>query len=406
MIRSMSWVIACMLAQMVHPDMSVAADEQPATASSTQTAAAHVSAPAVASWLALQDEGPRYGHLVEGVDSLPFQEAVSAFMHGQYAVAHAGFLALVTRDADSMTIAAATAFLAELAVREDPTSRGRSAAITQYRTLVRVHPKDTNSSRALWRIGDLYVAMGWFQEAIAAYEYAVSHVMISTDADRSLLSLAGILALRERWEEAERAFGSVRNRTVDERVLMRAVAGQAVALHALHRKQEAEPLFDMLYRRWPHLLKRDSRLLQQYGDILEGTDKFQRARAIDMLLYNLYPGSPSAGKALVRLGDTHRQLGLPEAAEMFYFVVEKQYAGRPEAGLARIRLARIEQEIAASAGDAFMRKKVEGIIRGGRASYLESSDAEALYIAIAKEFPDDPLGSEAMYQLAGHYEFR
>jgi len=43
-------------------------------------------------------------------------------------------------------------------------------------------------------------------------------------------------------------------------------------------------------------------------------------------------------------------------------------------------------------------------MRGSRVSYLESFQGEAFYKAIAKDHPNDLLGSEALFQVAAHYE--
>ncbi|MEK7236209.1 MAG: tetratricopeptide repeat protein [Nitrospirota bacterium] len=405
---SCHWLLACLLTQGLPLDVAAAADTRPLPPATLPIHAlpVHASFPASSSRLTLPDKGPRYDHIVEGSGSLQFQETVAAFKHGQYAVARAGFSALLKQDPDSRLVPSMKAFLAELTLLEDPTGHGRAEAITQYRALIRLHPKDPNTARAFWRIGDLYVEMGWFQEAIVAYEYAASHVFARADADRSILSLGVTLESRERWAEAEQAFETVRKRTTDDRVLMRATLGLANALCALQRKREAQPLYDMLYQRWPDLLRSDPQVLHQYGDVLVDTNEPQRARAIDTLLYNLYPSYPYAGAALVRLGDSHRRLGLQKQAEMFYLAAQTQYAGTPEAGIARMHLARIEQEIAVSAGESFLKKKVEGMVRGASASYLESSEGETLYATIAKEHPHDFLGSEALFQLAAHYELR
>ena len=186
---SCNWLLACLLTQGFLLDVVVAADTQPSppTTPPIHTRPIHASSPVSSSQLTLPDEGPRYDHIVEGPDSLQFQEAVAAFKHGQYAMARAGFVALVKHDPDSVLVPPTKAFLAELTLLEDPTGHGRSEAITQYRTLIRLYPKDPNTSRALWRIGDLYVEMGWLQEAIVAYEYAASRVLTRADTDRSML---------------------------------------------------------------------------------------------------------------------------------------------------------------------------------------------------------------------------
>jgi len=118
-----NWLLACLLVQSLPLDVTVAADTRPLPPTTSPIHAGPVPAgsPASSSRLALPDEGPRYDHIVEGPDSLQFQEAVAAFTHRQYAVARAGFAALATHDPDSVLVPSTKAFLAELTLLEDPT---------------------------------------------------------------------------------------------------------------------------------------------------------------------------------------------------------------------------------------------------------------------------------------------
>mgnify|MGYP001564600496 CR=1 FL=1 len=403
-----NWFLVGLLAQSLPIDSASAAEprESPATPSPTHTMSPRASLGSPSSRIALPDDGPRYDRTVEGPESLQFQEAVEALARGQYAVARAGFEALATLDSASVLVPPMKAFLAELTLLEDPTDHGRREAIVQYRSVIGSYPKNSNASRALWRVGDLYVEMGWFQEAIVAYEYALSRELPRRDADRSMLGLGLTLGELGRWTEAERAFDTVRKRATEDRLVVRATLDQANALYAQQRKRDAVPLYDLLYRRAPDLLKKDPDVLQQYGDALFEVQELRRACDIDMLLYNLFPSHRHAGTALVRLGDSNSRLGLRTPAELFYTAAKTQYADTAAAVIARMRLSRIEQEISASAGEDFLRKKVEGMIRGGGISYLESSEGEKLYKAIALEHQDDILGSEALFHLAEHYELR
>ncbi|MEO5863567.1 MAG: hypothetical protein ABIQ79_00810, partial [Nitrospiraceae bacterium] len=185
------WLLASLLAQVLLLHVAVAAEMRPGDlpTSPIHPRPVHAGPPASSSRLGLMDEGPRYNHIAEGADALLFMEAVASFKHGEHALAHAGFAALVQHDSDSALGAAAKAFLAELTLIEDPTNHGRLEAMTQYRTLIRLYPKDPNASRAMWRVGALYVELGWFQEAIVAYGDAVSRQLPAQDVDRSLLAL-------------------------------------------------------------------------------------------------------------------------------------------------------------------------------------------------------------------------
>ena len=397
-----------MLAQGLALHAAYAAEprESQATPSPTHAMSPQASSGTPSSRIALPDDGPRYERTVEGPGSLQFQEAVKALTRGEYAVARSGFDALATLDSDSSLVPPLKAFLAELTRLEDPTDHGRREAISQYRSIIGSYPKNPNAFRAFWRVGDLYVEMGWFQEAIVAYEYALSRELPRHDADRSLLALGGTLGELGRWTEAERAFDTVRKRAIEDRFVVRATVDQANAIYTQRRKRDALPLYDLLYQRWPNLLKQNPDALQQYGDSLFEVQELRRACDIDRLLYNLFPSHRHASTALVRLGDSHSRLGLRTAAELFFTVAKTQYADTAAAAVARMRLSRMEQEIAASAGADFLRKKVEGIIRGNGISYLDSSESEALHKAIVLEHQDDILGSEALFHLAEHYELR
>ena len=403
-----NWLAVCVLAQGLTLHAATAAEprESPATLSPTYAMSPQASSGTLSSRIALPDDGPRYDRTVEGPGALQFQAAVEALARGQYAVARAGFDKLVTLDSGSVLIPPLKAFSADLTLLEDPTDHGRREAIAQYRRVIGSYPKNSNAFRAFWRVGDLYAELRWFQEAIAAYEYALSHELPRHDADRSMLGLGVTLGEMGRWTEAERAFDQVRKRANEDRFVVRATLEQANALYAQRRKRDAVPLYDLLYRRWPELLKKNPDALQQYGDALFEVQDLRRARDIDLLLYNLFPSHRHASTALVRLGDSNSRLGLRAPAEMFYSAAQTQYAETAAAVVARMRLSRIEQEIAASAGEDFLRKKVEGIMRGSGISYLESSEGEDLYKAIALEHRDDILGSEALSQLAEHYELR
>lgn len=403
-----NWLIVCVFAQSLALHVASAAEprESQATPSPNHAISPQASSGSPSSRIALPDDGPRYDRTVEGPGALQFQEAVKALTRGQYAGARAGFAALATLDSSSALIPPMKAFLAELTLLEDPTDHGRRDAITQYRSIIGSYPKNSNAFRAIWRVGDLYAEMGWRQEAIVAYEYALSRELPHHDADRSLLALGVTLGELGRWTEAEQAFDTVRKRALDDRLAVRATLDQADALYVQGRKRDAVPLYDLLYRHWPNLLKKNPDALQQYGDALFEVQELKRACEIDVLLYNLFPSHRHAGTALVRLGDSNSRLGLRTAAELFYTAAQTQYADTAAAAVARMRLSRKEQEIAVSAGENFLRKKVEGMIRGGSSSYLDASEGEALYKTIALEHQDDILGSEALFRLAEHYELR
>ena len=405
---SYKWLIVGLLAQglILHVTFATETPASQVTPLSAREMFPQAGSRAPSLWTSLPDDGPRYDRTVEGPGAVQFEEAVKAFVHRHYAAARTGFNALAALDPTSALAPPLKAFLAELTLIEDRTDHGRREAIDQYRGLIGSHPKNPNTFRAFWRVGDLYAELGWFQDAIVAYEYALSHDLPRFDADRSLLALGITLGALGKWTEAERAFDKVRERAIDDRLVVRATFDQANALFSLGRKRAAVPLYDLLYQRWPHLLKRDPEALQQYGAALYEIQELKKAAIIDLFLYNLFPSHRHAGTALVRLGDSHSLLGLPAAAETFYTAAQTKYPATAAAVVARMRLSRREQEIASSAGEGFLQKKVEGMIRGTGITYLDASEGEELLKVVALEHRSDILGSEALFHLAEHYELR
>jgi TolA-binding protein len=223
------WLILCVLVQGVAFHVASAAEPQELQAppSSIHAMSPQMSSRTPSPRIALPDDGPNYDRTVEGPGALQFQEAVKALTRGQYALARAGFSALATLNFDSALIPPLKAFLAELTLLENPTDHGRREAIAQYRSIIGSYPKNANAFRALWRVGDLYAEMGWSQDAISAYEYALSRELPHHDADRSLLALGVTLGELGRWTEAERAFDTVRERAIDDRLVVRATLDQA-----------------------------------------------------------------------------------------------------------------------------------------------------------------------------------
>lgn len=396
------WLLACLLSQVLPPHLTSAS----ATATPSSSFAGQQSVPAErpATRLEWPDDGPRYDPLQRGQDALQFHEALVAFKRGEYEKARIGFEVLVKLYPQSELMPGTTAFLAELVRLEDASGRGRAKAIDRYRGLMRAFPTDPNASRAEWRIGDLYVEMGWHHEARVAYEHALSHASYPPDVDRAMLGLGFAFVGLKQTEAAAKTLESLRKRTTDDRLLMWATLGLAKALSELQRKREAGPLYAVLNRRWPDLLRKDPAALFDYGTLLLDDHRPQEARAMFGLLYNLYPAHQSAGAALVGLGDCSRQLGMRRQAELFYMAAQSQYAKSRDAAAARMRLAKIDQEAAVSAGDDLLRVKVGGMMRGAATSYLEASEIERVYRTAAAEYDDDILGSEAVYRLAEHHE--
>jgi tetratricopeptide (TPR) repeat protein len=397
-------IIASLLLQALR--LSVASGADPVASLSASGEVLEAEGQTRAASAALPDDGPRYDQSVEGQEASQFREAVSAFRRGQWDVARSGFDAFAMLYPESALRPATIAFNAEVTVLAEPTNRRRAEAVNQYRGLIRAYPKDGNTIRAEWRIGDLYREMEWLHEAQSAYETALGRAQEAKDKERAMLGLAVTFGMLGRWKDAEQAFQTIRKHTVDDRAFMHATRGLAFALYGQRREQEARPLYDSLHQRWPGMFRGDPVLLEQYCNVLFESDRMLQARDVCTLLVNLYPGKVDAGSVLVRVGDACRRLGQQKCAELFYVAAHNGY-GESSAGVtAKLRLARMEQEIASVAEDDFLYMKVRGLMRGAPVSYLDDASFQEMYRRIASEHDLDGLGSEALFRLAEYFELR
>ncbi|MEW6247002.1 MAG: tetratricopeptide repeat protein [Nitrospirota bacterium] len=336
--------------------------------------------------------------------SAAFQYGVQAFQERDYAAAVRYFQNAVKQQPNSPVAQAALAFLADATALAGRTDASRSEAINVYRVLIRDYPGTPNAVRAEWRVGDLYNELGWHHEALATYERAAAHAQSGYDADRALLGQGVTFMALEKWREAEQALDTLRRRTADEGIVMRATLGTATALYQQGRIQEAQPLFDFCYRRWPAFVKRDPGSLLRFASTLFETGRLHLARHIYSTFYNLYPRHADAPSALVSIGDTFQKSGLRHQAEIFYTSALTLYPGTPTEPLAKLRLVQLGLEAVADAEGNLLRLTVESAMRGEPAPYLDPAEQRETLRTIAARYADNVLASEALFRLGEHYE--
>ncbi len=336
-----------------------------------------------------------------------FQGGFSAYRLGEMGQARAAFQKLIATMPQSTLAGAAAAFLAELPSSKEGNSAGWAQTIAAYRTIIRDYPRSPNSSRAAWRIGDLYLAQGWYHEARGAYTHALTLTPPGYDTDRSQLGLALALQGLGKWQEAGRLLDSVRSRTTSETLLMRATIETALVLARLNRPQEALPHFEIAYHRWFDSFKHDSDALLAYGGILRSLHRWEQAREVYLLFHNLYPDAPEAPLAWLYVGDACSATGAQSCAELFYAAVSASHAGTPAETMAHMRLLQLYRESGPSQSlRHLVPRAVHAQLRSVPVRVTQPDDQESLLRSYAANYADNAVGSEALYRLGRHYDSR
>ena len=353
----------------------------------------------------LPDGGPRQEGQSPGIDGLAWQEGQSAYRKRAWPEAQRFFGKVVKEHPESPLVPSAKAFLVELLLQDEVSGQTRSEAILEYKKLLREYPQSANARRAEWRIADLYFEQGAFQEAQAFYEQAMAHSVDSSfDGNRALLGLGYTFMAMGKWSDAEHAFANVRKRSEDEPLLQGATLGLAHALFRAQRFSEAQPIYDMSYRRWPHLLRGDPLSLQRYAVTQVKLHREASARELMLLFYNLYPRHEYAPAALLHVADGLRAGAKQPLAEFVYALIPSLYPDSVSERTAILRLAALRAESMLPAGSNSLGLTVSAVIHNVPVPDQTDAAYRSLLEEIATREVGNSMGSEALYYLGKGYE--
>ena len=166
------------------------------------------------------------------------------------------------------------------------------------------------------------------------------------------------------------------------------------------RYPEAVRFYERGLKYSPGAPKADPRQLQLMGRALMEDGRFEDARRVFLVLYNLYP----PGLALSRVADTFRGEGRWERAEEGYqYVIEHHPHGEGSLA-ARISLADLYVDRhRAIRAPVIATNLVGGRIDSSNADELVS-EALRLYGEVVEQAPSDTLAEEAIFKLALLFE--
>lgn len=353
----------------------------------------------------LPDDGPRQEGQSSGIDALVWQEGRSAYRKNAWSEAQRFFEKIVKEYPESPFVPSARAFLVELLLHDDASGQSRSDAIVEYKKLLRDHPQSANARRAEWRIGDLYFEQSAFQEAQAFYEQAMAHsVNVPFDSNRALLGLGYTFMAMGKWSDAEHAFADARKQSDDESSLQGSTLGLAHALFREQRFSEAQPIFDIGYRRWPHLLRGDPLSLQRYAVTQMKLQHEASARELMLVFYNLYPRHEYAPTALLHVAEGLRARAKQPLAEFVYALIPSLYPDSEWDATATLRLAALRAENMSPAGSNSLGLTVSAMMHNVPVPDQTDASYRSLLEKIATREAGNLMGSEALYYIGNGYE--
>lgn len=353
----------------------------------------------------LPDLGPRFERLTEIPEWSQFERGVSLYLQGRYVEARLHFMTMLREHRESKLATSVHAFLAESALKSGSPEIRPMEIIEQYRTLMREDPHSTNAKRAAWRIGDVYRAEGWYQEAQIAYQHALGlSDHDSYDANRALLGLGYALRGANKWKDSVQTFDNVLKRTTDPGLLVFASMGQAHSLYRLGRIKDADILYESLAGRWPHVFRKDPYALLRYADTAGEGHRLSVMREQLLYFYNLYPSRPENPFVLAHIADSYKEASRWEEASLFYAAVWDRYPDTPIAAMAQLRYGVVQERRDPDDGLVDLRQTVAAHLSNIPLAPGESFKPLRLFEKSARQYKDSVVGSEALFHLGEEFE--
>jgi tetratricopeptide (TPR) repeat protein len=353
----------------------------------------------------LPDEGPRQEEVSQGIEELAWHEGHAAYRKGAWSEAGRFFDKIVTEHPNSRLVPSAQAFLAELSLRNDLSGQNRTRVIQTYKKLLQDYPQSRNAGRAEWRIADLYLDQGWFQEAQAHYERALAHAHpLPFDGHRAMLGLGYTLLAQRKWSNAEHAFATVRKQSDHEALLQQATVGQAHALFQQGRMADAQGLYVQGYRRWPKQFRLNPVALQRYA--LTQTDLHQEASAQELMLlyYNLYPRRDFSATALLHAADSMVKRAQYSHAEWLYGLTASLYRDTAQSTVAQMRAGALRADRLQPAGQNVVSLTLSAMLHEVPVPDHNDRTYRAMLQTVATQYVEDSIGTEARVYLGRSYE--
>lgn len=348
----------------------------------------------------LPDAGPRFERLIESPAWSQFEQGVALYRQGHYVEARLHFSNMLREHRESKLTSSMQAFLTESALKSGSAEMRPIEIIEQYRSMMREDAHSTNAKRAAWKIGDVYRAEGWFQEAQIAYQHALSlSDQDSYDANRAMLGLGYALRGVNKWKDSVQTFENVLKRTTDPALLALASLGQAHSLYRLGRIKEADTLYEGLAGRWPALFRKDPYALLRYADTAGEGHRPAVMREQLLRFYNLYPTRPETPFILTHVADSYKEAGRSDEASLFYAALLSQHPDARNAAVATLRYAAVQEHRTPEAELIDLRQTVAAQLSNIPLAPGESFRPLELFEKSARQHDDSAVGSEALFHL-------
>ncbi len=270
---------------------------------------------------------------------------------------------------------------------KDPHSVMNVAKI--YFELVSKYPKNPESSWGMFQIGNCYMKLGFYEEALAAFKYVIKYAPKTLYVKTAKFNVGTILLKFRKYNEAIKYFQDIIKNYPKSLILEKAYYKLGDCYAALKKYKKAIKYYQYAEKNWPQLLNNMPETLYNIGDTYFHLKKYGKAREYFLKIRSLFPKTNYVNIALLKVGETYlKENKIDNALYVFNRVIQISKDKNNQI-IARIRMAEIGFKYNISPEI----KKEYG--------YLVNPEKGFLYII--KNYPENKLTQVAYSKLVKYY---
>ncbi|WP_420457349.1 tetratricopeptide repeat protein [Rubrivirga sp.] len=347
--------------------------------------------------------GPRAGEAL-------FWAGESAFQAREYARAEAILRDLLDRYPDHPRADAARYVIAWTFYQRGQTAAAADAFERFLSAYTRSGELVPYYADALLRLGDLYSALGRYQDARLVYGRVAAATPDRQGGDYALFQTAQVLGREGQTDQALQAYGRLLREYPESERYAQALLAQGALYSARGQDSLAVAAYERVLRERP---QRGAAALLGLGDVQMNNERYAQAETFYRRVFERYPSSPLTVDAFSGLADALDAQGRGDEVDRAFAEVDAGLGGREERQ--RLRYARallaltsgqdslavsLLEEVLSGTPPADLEQDALLALGGAYASTGRSADAARALRRLLSRYPDGPLSDEATLRLA------
>ena len=270
-----------------------------------------------------------------------YEKALKLFQNKNYPAALNALLRFQQKYRESPLLEKSAYMIAETQynLAKQNTYPNYEEALAAYQYAMRTYPDSPFYDHSLFKVASIYEDMDYTLEARTMYSKGTQEDKSSRYNTARETGLGLMLIEEDKLDEAYETFQALLRKSPQNADAKKGLFRIAKRYYEAHDFPKALKIFEDVIKRWPDELNEQPEVNYYIGEIYFNRKQYPQARRFYFNLVNLAPQSPNAHQGLNRIGDTYLQENDGMAALTVFNKSYSLNANSAESQYAQIRLA-------------------------------------------------------------------